>query len=52
MITVTDDYGNVSEYIFEITKGVSGFAIAGIVIASIVLLGGVAVLILKKRGVI
>ncbi len=51
-ITVTDECGNVSEYSFEITKGISGWAIAGIVVGSLTLLGGVVVFILKKRGVI
>ena len=51
-IIVTDESGNVSEYAFEITKGMSGWAIAGIVIGSLTLLGGVAFIILKKRGII
>ena len=52
VITVTDECGNVSEYSFEITKGISGWAITGIVVGSLTLLGGAAFIILKKRGVI
>ena len=51
-IIVTDESGNVSEYAFEITKGMSGLVITGIVIGSITLLGGAVFIILKKRGVI
>ncbi|MBR4942996.1 MAG: hypothetical protein IKZ28_03110, partial [Clostridia bacterium] len=51
-ITVVDACGNRSEYTFEITKGMSGWAIAGIVVGSLTLLGGAVVFILKKRGVI
>ena len=51
-IILTDVSGNVSEYTFEITKGMSGWAIAGIVVGSVTLLGGVVLFILKKRGVI
>ena len=51
-ITVIDACGNRSEYTFEITKGMSGWAIAGIVVGSLTLLGGAVVFILKKRGVI
>ena len=51
-ITVTDACGNASRYSFEITKGVSPWAVVGIVAGSLTLLGGVVFIILKKRGVI
>lgn len=51
-ITVTDTCGNVSEYSFEITKGISGWAITGIVVASLVVIAGAVFIILKKRGTI
>ena len=51
-ITVTDACGDVSVYTFEITKGASPWAVVGIVAVCLVLIGGVAVIILKKRGVI
>ena len=51
-IKVTDACGNVSEYSFEIKEGISGWAIAGIVVGSLTLLGGAVFIILKKRGVI
>lgn len=50
-ITVTDAYGNVSAYSFEIVKGTSPWAVVGIVAGCLVLIGGVVVIILKKRGV-
>lgn len=49
-ITVTDESGNVSQYSFKITKGISGWAIADNVAGSLVALGAVVVIILKKRG--
>ena len=49
-ITLTDACGNVSEYTFEITKGASPWAVVGIVASCLVLIGVVAVIILKKRG--
>ena len=51
-ITVTDECGNVSEYSFEITKGISGWAITGIVVGSLVVIAGAVFIILKKRGTI
>ncbi|MBO5480621.1 MAG: hypothetical protein J6A63_05505 [Clostridia bacterium] len=51
-ITVTDECGNVSEYSFEITKGISGWAITGIVVGSLTLIAGAVFIILKKRGTI
>ena len=51
-ITVTDESGNVSNYSFEIVKGASAWAVVGIVAACVAVLGGVVVLILKKRGVL
>ena len=51
-ITVTDACGNVSAYSFEIAKGTSPWAVVGIVAGCLVLIGGVVVIILKKRGVI
>lgn len=51
-ITVTDTCGNVSEYSFEITKGISGWAITGIVVGSLVVIAGAVFIILKKRGTI
>ena len=51
-ISVTDACGNASRYSFEITKGVSPWAVVGIVAGSLTLLGGVVFIILKKRGVI
>ena len=52
VITVTDTCGNVSEYSFEITKGISGWAITGIVVGSLVVIAGAVFIILKKRGTI
>ena len=51
-ITVTDECGNVSEYSFEITNGISGWAITGIVVGSLTLIAGAVFIILKKRGTI
>lgn len=51
-ITVTDESGNVSEYSFEIKEGISAWAIAGIVVGSLTLLGGAVFIILKKRGIL
>jgi hypothetical protein len=51
-ITVTDACGNVSAYSFEIAKGTSPWVVVGIVAGCLVLIGGVVVIILKKRGVI
>ena len=51
-ITVTDECSNVSEYSFEITKGISGWAITGIVVGGLTLIAGAAFIILKKRGTI
>lgn len=51
-ITVTDESGNVSNYSFEIVKGASAWAVVGIVAACVAVLGGVVVIILKKRGVL
>ena len=51
-ITVTDECGNVSEYSFEITKGISGWAITGIVVGGLVVIAGAVFIILKKRGAI
>ena len=51
-ITVTDECGNVSEYSFEITKGISGWAITGIVVGSLVVIAGAVFIILKKRGTV
>ena len=49
--TVTDSMGNVTEYTFEIEKGVNGAVIALIVIAVIAVIGGVVIFILKKKKV-
>ena len=49
--TVTDAMGNVTEYSFELEKGVNGAVIALIVIAVIAAIGGVVVFILKKKKV-
>ena len=49
--TVADAMGNVTEYTFEIEKGVNGAVIALIVIAVIAVIGGVVVFILKKKKV-
>ena len=48
---VTDAMGNVTEYAFEIEKGVNGAVVALIVIAVIAVIGGVVVFILKKKKV-
>jgi len=50
-VTVTDAMGNVTEYTFEIEKGVNGAVIALIVIAVIAVIGGVVVFVLKKKKV-
>ena len=52
VITVTDQSGNVSNYSFEIVKDASVWTVVGIVFACAAALGGVVVLILKKRGVL
>ena len=49
--TVTDAMGNVTEYTFQIEKGINGAVIALIVIAVIAVIGGVVVFILKKKKV-
>ncbi len=49
--TVTDAMGNVTEYTFDVEKGVNGAVIALIVIAVIAVIGGVVVFILKKKKV-
>ena len=48
-ITVSDVYGNVSEYTFEILKSANGAVIALIVIGVVAALGGVAVIVMKKK---
>ena len=48
-ITVSDAYGNVSEYTFEILKSANGAVIALIVIGVVAALGGVAVIVMKKK---
>lgn len=50
-VTVTDAMGNVTEYTFEIEKGVNGAVIALIVIGVIAAIGGVVIVILKKKKV-
>jgi len=49
--TVTDSMGNVTEYTFEIEKGVNGAVVALIVIGVIAAIGAVVIVILKKRKV-
>ena len=48
-ITVSDAYGNVSEYTFEILKSANGAVIALIVIGVVAALGGVEVIVMKKK---
>ena len=49
--TVTDSMGNVTEYTFEIEKGVNGAVVALIVIGAIAAIGAVVVVVLKKKKV-
>ena len=49
--TVTDSMGNVTEYTFEIEKGVNGAVVALIVIGVIAAIGAVVVVVLKKKKV-
>ncbi len=51
-ITVEDECGNLSEYSFEIEEGISGVVIFLIILGSLLLVGGIVVFILKKKGII
>ena len=50
-ITVTDEIGNTAEYSFTIEKSIGVGAIIGIIFACILVIGGVVVIILKKKNV-
>lgn len=50
-VFVTDECGNTAEYSFTIEKSLGAGAIIGIIFACILVIGGVVVIILKKKNV-
>ena len=50
-VSVTDECGNTAEYSFTIEKSLGAGAIIGIIFACILVIGGVVVIILKKKNV-
>ncbi len=51
-VTLTDSYGNSTEYDFTIESKINGGVIALIIIASLLVVGGVVIFILKKKQII
>lgn len=51
-VTVTDEVANTTEYTFTIEKSLGAGAIIGIIFGGIILVGGIAVIILKKKEII